>query len=273
MAPDWERVGNPQTQDAARDLLELAAPPRGGRLLDVGAGTGMLVEVAAQALGPEGVAVGVDLSVRMVQEGHRVRPATRLAAADAVDLPFREAAFDVVTANFVIFHFPDPDTALFDMTRVLKPGGRLAVSCWGPNDDEFTKAWNELAFDVVSKELLQGAYDEVMPQRAKFADKRALEETLRHAGLHPVRVEPREYKLGLSREDYLQGRAGSVSGRFIKDMLGDEGWSGFSERVRAVFEERFPERLTDFRDVLLAVGTKAGDGLQQQDAQGRAHRT
>ena len=112
-----------------------------------------------------------------------------------------------------------------------------------------------------------------MPHRGRFSDKHKLEETLRDAGLHPVRVEAREYKLGLSREDYLQGRAGSVSGRFIKDMLGDDGWRSFLDRARAVFEERFPERLTDFRDVLLAVGTKARDGLQQEDSQGRAHRT
>jgi hypothetical protein len=121
--------------------------------------------------------------------------------------------------------------------------------------------------------VLQSAYAEVMPHRARFSDKHRLEETLRDAGLHPVRVDPREYKLGLSREDYLQGRAGSVAGRFIRDMLGDDGWAGFYERVRATFAERFPERLTDFRDVLLAVGTKALDGLQQQDVQGRARET
>ena len=266
-------MGTPQTRDAARDLVELAAPPPGGRLLDVGTGTGIVLEHAAGLLGPDGLAVGTDLSVQMVLAGHTARPTVRLAAADAVDLPFRGETFDVVTANFVIFHFPHPDTALFDMIRVLKTGGRLAVTTWGPNDDEFTKAWNELAFEMVGQEIIQSAYDEVMPHRARFADKHKLEEALRDAGLHPVRVEPREYKLGLSREDYLEGRAGSVSGRFIKDMLGDEGWASFYERVRAVFEERFPELLTDFRDVLVAVGTKASDGLHQEDSQGLAHRT
>ena len=272
VAPEWERVGNPQTEPAARDLIELAAPPEGGRLLDVGAGTGRLVELAGPALGSGGLAVGVDASIQMVSQGHGVRPGARLAAADAVDLPFREAMFDVVTANFVIFHFPQYDTALFDMIRVLKMGGRLAVTTWGPGDDEFTKAWNELAFDAVGQEILQSAYDEVMPHRARFSDKHNLEQILRDAGLHPVRVEQREYKLGLSREDYLEGRAGSVSGRFIRDMLGEDGWNGFFDRARAVFADRFPERLTDFRDVLLAVGTKAADGLQQEDSQGLAHR-
>jgi ubiquinone/menaquinone biosynthesis C-methylase UbiE len=273
VAPDWERVGNPQTEPAARDLIELASLREGGRLLDVGAGTGLLVELAGAALGTGGLAVGVDASIEMVVQGHEVRPAARLAAADAIDLPFRESTFDVVTANFVIFHFPQYDTALFDMIRVLKTGGRLAVSTWGPGDDEFTKAWNELAFEAVGEEILQSAYAEVMPHRGKFSDKRALEQTLRDMGLHPVRVEARQYKLGLSRQDYLEGRAGSVSGRFIRDMLGEDGWRSFYERARDVFAERFPERLTDFRDVLLALGTKATDGLQQEDSQGLAHRT
>ena len=66
----------------------------------------------------------------------------------------------------------------------------------------------------------------------------------------------------------LLSKASSVSGRFTRDMLGPEGWDRFMERARAVFAERFPERINDFRDVNLAVGTKASDGLAQQDVQG-----
>src|SRR5207302_9483371 len=147
-----------------------------------------------------GFAVGVDLSVPMVQAGHEVRPTLYLAAADAVDLPFRGLAFDVVLANFVIFHFRRYDTALFDMIRVLKMGGRLAVSTWGPGDDEFSTTWRGLLDDAVGHELVEDAYQQVMPWRGRFADRKQLEQTFRDAGLHPVRVERREYRLQLSRE-------------------------------------------------------------------------
>src|SRR5205807_6746463 len=216
-----------------------------------------------ESLGPSGIAVGVDLSVGMLRAGRAGRPTVLVVAADAVDLPFREAAFDTVVSNFVIFHFPDYRTALFDMIRVLKTGGRLAVSAWAPGEDEFTRAWGELTDEAVGKELIDDAYRQVMPWRELFADRVRFEEVLRDAGLHPVRVEKREYRLVLSREDYLAGRATSVSGRFTRDMLGEDGWAGFLQRARAVFEERFPERINDFRDVNLAVGTRATDGLQQ----------
>ena len=107
-----------------------------------------------------------------------------------------------------------------------------------------------------------------MPWRERFSDRGELEQALRDAGLHPVRVEPREYRLQLSRDDYLMSRAGSVGGRFVRDMLGGDGRELFMERASSVFAERFPSQINDFRDVLLAVGTKASDGLQQQDAQG-----
>jgi hypothetical protein len=79
---------------------------------------------------------------------------------------------------------------------------------------------------------------------------------LRGAGLHPVSVERREYRFQISREEYIAGRETAASGRFVRDMLGEDGFRAFGERVRAAFAERFPEQLTDFRDVLLAVGTK-----------------
>jgi trans-aconitate methyltransferase len=145
---------------------------------------------------------------------------------------------------------------LFDILRVLKPGGRLAVSAWSEREDEFQRTWRELVEGVTTHELLQDALDRAIPWEVRFRDPKRLEEALRDAGLHPVSVERREYRFQMSRDDYVLGRETATSGRFVRDMLGEEGFRAFGERARAVFAERFPDPLTDFRDVLLAVGTK-----------------
>jgi len=236
----------------------------GERVLDVGTGTGVVARAAQEAAG-DGVVVGVDQSVPMLEAGTR---SVRLAAASAIDLPFREATFDAVLAGFVLSHFPRLDTALFDVIRVLKPGGRLGATTWGETEDEFQLAWRELVEQVVPHEVLQDAVERAMPNEERLRDARRLEGTLRDAGLHPVTVERQEYRFVMRLDDYVDGRTTAASGRFVRDMLGDRDWPAFLERARAVFRERFPDPLTDFREVLIAVATKPAD-YQAGDVQGR----
>jgi len=261
----------PLTGAAAADLVELADPPTGARLLDVGTGTGVAAAAAKERLGAEGTVVAVDLAPNMLAVGARKRPGISFAAADAVDLPFLAATFDVVTANFLIALVTRYDTVLFDMIRVLKPGGRIALTWWGTGQDEYQKTWRALCEEAVGQEMLDDAVAGMMPWNDRFSERASFDETLRNAGLHPVRIEAREYRAQMSREDYLVHRSTSASGRFVRRMLGEDGWRRFMDRARAEYAERFPEQLNDFRDVLIAVGTKAADGLQQQDVQG-AHR-
>src|SRR5205807_1146554 len=80
--------GSAVTDPEARDLVALSDPPAGGRVLDVGTGTGIALELARAAVGDDGLAVGVDLSVAMLRQARKLRPSLSVAAADAVDLPF-----------------------------------------------------------------------------------------------------------------------------------------------------------------------------------------
>jgi demethylmenaquinone methyltransferase / 2-methoxy-6-polyprenyl-1,4-benzoquinol methylase len=106
---------------ATRDALD---PAPGQRVLDVGAGTG----VSTQELAASGAyAVGLDLSIGMLQAGRRVRPGVPLLAGDALRLPFPDAAFDAVTISFALRNVVDPTAALRELARVTRPGGRLVV--------------------------------------------------------------------------------------------------------------------------------------------------
>ena len=254
VAETYDRVRAPVHAPPARDLVDLVAPPQAGRVLDVGTGTGVAAELAAGAVGPEGLVVGVDPSVPMLRQA--LPRHSRVLAAQAIDLPFRDEIFDTVLANFVIAFFTRYETALFDMLRVLRRGGRLGVSWWGGGPDEFGRTWTELAETFATKELLRDAVQRAIPWNERFRDRHRLEETLRDAGLREVNVYRRQYRSNLSQADYLAGRATSSEGRFLRETLGDRLWDRFRERAADAFRERFPDPMGDTNDVLIAVGTK-----------------
>ena len=257
VAEIYERVHAHRMVEPARDLLAMSEPPSGGKVLDVGCGTGAAVALAHEMLGPSGLAVGVDVSLGMLRVGAGARPGVRLAAASAIDLPFADGTFDVVSASFVLSHFTKYETALFDMLRVLKPGGRLAVSSWAETDrDDLQTTWLELVQGVIGQELLADVHAQAVPWSDRFADRSALEEALIGAGLRHVRTERRQYRWVYSLEEYVEGLETWSTGRFVRSMLGDSSWEGFRRQARAVFAERFADPVNDFRDVWLAVATK-----------------
>lgn len=251
VAPVYAGVLAPMTTQPYRDLLELAGRADATTsVLDIGTGTG------EELAGHEGSVFGVDVSQRMLAEGRKRARGIRVAAADLIDLPFRPASFDIVTANFVLPEVTKLDTALFDMIRVLKPGGVLAISVWTETLDELTRAWRELALEKLGPELMRDAFKQGAPWMDKLADAKHVEAVLRDAGLRPVRVEKRRYRNEMARDDYVRGKEVEVVGRYLHRMLGPERWEAFGENARARFAQRFGERIVDFRDVLLAVGTK-----------------
>jgi SAM-dependent methyltransferase len=103
--------------------------PPGGRVLDVGCGTGRLGAV----LGSGHEAFGVDLSPAMLRETRRSGRYV-LALGDAFALPFADGSFDATVALRLLFHFPDPAPILRELARVTRPGGLAVIetSNWSP---------------------------------------------------------------------------------------------------------------------------------------------
>ena len=105
-----------------------------GGLLEVGCGPGHLWREFGQLLPAGWRAVASDLSSGMVAEARRSvdpRLPLRFLAADVQDLPFADRSFDVVMANFMLYHVPDRSRALAEIRRVLRPGGRLVATTVG----------------------------------------------------------------------------------------------------------------------------------------------
>lgn len=115
-------------------LAQLDAKP-GEAVLEIGCGTGRALVPLARAVSPGGSVTGVDLSEGMLARarsfvaGAAVSQAVRLVHADATALPFEPASFDAAFASFALELFDGPEipNVLGELTRVLRPGGRVVV--------------------------------------------------------------------------------------------------------------------------------------------------
>ncbi|HUF26792.1 MAG TPA: class I SAM-dependent methyltransferase [Gemmatimonadaceae bacterium] len=98
---------------------------RGALLLDAGCGTG---EFSVAAMERGATVVAVDIGPRLLART-RSKGVKQVAAADVAALPFATGTFDIVVSSECIEHTPSPRTSVMELARVLRPGGRLAVTC------------------------------------------------------------------------------------------------------------------------------------------------
>jgi demethylmenaquinone methyltransferase/2-methoxy-6-polyprenyl-1,4-benzoquinol methylase len=190
-----------------RRIVARAVGARPGELvLDLAAGTG----TSSRTFAADGATcVACDFSLGMLQVGaRRQRPAqegrpaagtagragqVRFVAGDALDLPFRDQAFDAVTISFGLRNVADPGAALTEMLRVTRPGGRLVVCEFGhlpwPRVNTLYESYLATALPVVARRLSGSpeAYDYLAESIKDWPAQPELARRMAEAGWSAVR--------------------------------------------------------------------------------------
>src|SRR5215471_14484598 len=121
-----------------RRTIELASLSNGSRVLDVCCGSGASALPAAEAVGPKGNVIGVDLATQLLDLARTKAIQWRLSniefeVGDMLSLRFPAASFDAAVCVFGIFFVPDMAMAVSELWSRIRSGGKLAITTWGPN--------------------------------------------------------------------------------------------------------------------------------------------
>jgi ubiquinone/menaquinone biosynthesis C-methylase UbiE len=218
-----------------RRFLRLCGARPGERVLEVGCGSGVVLRDLAARVGRRGEVVGVDPSRRAIAAARRLCPRQprqapiALRVADGMDLPFRAARFDLAVAVTVVLHVGDPAGLVREMTRVVRPGGRVALQ-----DQDF----GTLALAHPDRELtdriLRGVIGRIYEE--PYSGRR-LPTLLRAAGLTDVRLETDVYQdtvLAPYSKTFIERRAEQAVRFGIVDARTAQRWlDGFTALVAA----------------------------------------
>ncbi|MEO8745187.1 MAG: methyltransferase domain-containing protein [Candidatus Dormiibacterota bacterium] len=129
IAPTYDSWAGGQHERVAARLVDLAAPQKGEQVLDVGTGTGLVAHLVAPRVSP-GSVIGIDLSDHMLSIARSKKSKNvQFLGMAAERLVFKPETFDLVTMGEALAYLGDPTDALAEAQRVLRVGGRLAVSC------------------------------------------------------------------------------------------------------------------------------------------------
>lgn len=251
-AGGYDRLVGHVTSRFAGPLLDAANVAQGSRVLDLATGPGY---VAAQAAERGASVVGVDVAAAMVSLAKRLHPGIEFREADAHELPFEDGSFDAVVGNFLIMHLGRPERALAGFVRVLRPGGRIALTAW---DFPERSRLLGLFLDAVA-EAGATAPDELPPgpDVFRFSADDEFDALMRAQGLEDRGVERVELTHRVATADELW--AGFLAGSLRVAVLITTQPAQMQQRIRAAFDRLVEEYRRD-DGLELPVSAKLASG-------------
>lgn len=172
--------------------------PKNAQILDVAAGTGDWTIALAKELGDKGHVTGFDLSSEMLAvTREKVREAgvsfwVTLTQGNAMELPYEDDTFDLVTIGFGLRNLPDAEKGMQELYRVLKPGGQLVVLETSQPDNPVIKPFWKMYFKGVMPMMGKvfahdkDSYDYLEKTTEEFMSFTALADLMRETGFKTV---------------------------------------------------------------------------------------
>jgi ubiquinone/menaquinone biosynthesis C-methylase UbiE len=237
-ALDYEQLWQTQLAEAQSALLSLASLELGEQVLDIACGTGLVSFEASRAVSRSGHVLGIDLSERMVDAAEQRAQQMKLSNCsfsrmDAETLALPDASFDVVLCALGLMYMPDPEQAVREMRRVLRPGGRVSLAVWG----EQSKCGWSAVFPIVAAEVAS----DVCPLFFRLGQQDALARLCADAKFEAVRY--RRFTTTLTYADSNE----ACDAAFVGGPVA-LAWSHFNDEVRARVRARYLDAIESWRD-------------------------
>lgn len=241
------------------DLLDLARPRAGERVLDVACGAGEPALSLASIVGPSGRVVGIDLSERMIDRARERAKRAAIANAefevmDAEALTVPAGVFDLATCRFGLQIVTNPEKAVAEVHRVLKPAGRIAATVWGSG--ETTPALHA----IVGPMLEYAEPDETgyLPTPYEMGGPGELAKIFRDAGFRDTKEERvvRSWTF-LNEDDYLGSvLKGTPLGHSLSEEDADVQKSVLAKTRANLAKYRTPQGIVMPAECVVVAGTR-----------------
>jgi SAM-dependent methyltransferase len=238
----YERFFGVISDRVVAPLLAGASVGAGARVLDVATGPGW---VAAQAAERGASVVGVDVAEAMIARARIAHPGLEFRRADAHELPFAASSFDAVVGNLAVMHLSRPERAMAEFARVLRPGGRLALTAWAhPSQHRLAGVFLDA---VAEARALPPADLPRGPDFFRFSDDEAFAAALRQQGLASLDVTDITFVQRFASADELWDGMLGATVRVSALLTRQPG--EVRQRIRVAFDR-------------LVAGYRGGDGLE-----------